>query len=280
MAMAMIWGATFFSIKALVETIPVPDLLAVRFLIALAVIGTLAWRQWRMTRETLRRGLGLGVLFTGAQLLQTFGLAHTAASVSGFITGLYVVFTPFLAAALLRERLSRFTWLAVVLATLGLSVLTLDLTTGFTIGVGELLTLASAFVYALHIVALDHWSTSATSLSLTNVQTSVMAVTCLVLALPGGIVLPQGPTQWAWMLYLAVLAGSLVLFLQIWAQSQVESTTAAVIMAGEPVWAAFFAVSFGGESVRWQMLVGGLTMVAAMLLVVLAPQLRRRRRPV
>ena len=51
--------------------------------------------------------LVLGGLYGGAQLLKTIGLEHTSASVSGFLTGAYVVLTPLLAAGLLRERIPR-----------------------------------------------------------------------------------------------------------------------------------------------------------------------------
>ena len=104
-----------------------------------------------MSRLTLRRGLLLGLLYGIAQLLQTFGLAHTAASGSGFLTGLYVVLTPLLSAMILRTRIPPAVWAASLLATVGLGVLSLQ---GFAIGYGEFLTVASAVVYALHIIAL------------------------------------------------------------------------------------------------------------------------------
>ena len=70
-----------------------------------------------MSRTTLLRGVGLGMLYGIAQILQTAGLAHTSASVSGFITGLYVVATPLLGALILKSSISRLTWLAAGLAT-------------------------------------------------------------------------------------------------------------------------------------------------------------------
>lgn len=274
--MAMLWGSTFFSMKALVTHIPVADMLAVRFVIASLAIGGLAWRHWRMTASTLRRGLLLGLVYGSGQLVQTYGLARTSASLSGFITGLYVVITPFLAARMLRERVTRSTWLAVLLAVVGLGVLSLR--GGLqSFGLGEALTLVSALIYAVHIVLVDRFAGDSDGLALTNVQTLVCAVMALLAALPGGVTLPHGSSQWVWMLYLAVIAGALPIFLQIWAQAYVESTTAAVIMSGEPVWAATFAVLFGGELLTWQMVTGGAAMVAAMLIVTLLPRWRSRR---
>lgn len=275
--MAMLWGSTFFSTKQLTTRLAVPDLLAVRFLIAAAAIGVIGHRHWRMSRETLRHGIVIGLIYGVAQLVQTWGLERTPASVSGFVTGLYVVITPFLAAWLLKERVPRATWLAVLLATVGLGMLTLDLSGGVGSGFGEALTLASAVLYACHIVAVDRWSLGEDAISLTIVQVVTVAVVCCVAAIPGGIALPASEPDWWLMLYLALIAGAIPIFLQVWAQTIVESTTAAVLMAGEPVWAAVFAVLLGGELLSWQMVAGGASMFAAMLLVTILPRVRAAR---
>ena len=103
----------------------------------------------------LGRGAVLGLIYGSGQLLQTWGLAMISPSVSGFVTGMYVVFTPILAAVLLRQRTPPVVWLAVGLATLGLALLSLN---GFSVDEGVWLTLLSALLYGLHIVALGHWS--------------------------------------------------------------------------------------------------------------------------
>src|SRR3954453_4802920 len=129
------WGSTFFMIKDLLERMPTLDFLAVRFTIAGLVMLALAHRSvLGLPRETLRRAVVVGAISGVAQILQTAGLAHTAASVSGFITGMYVVCTPLLAAALLGTRITGVTWAAVALATAGLGVLTLE---GLSVGYGE-----------------------------------------------------------------------------------------------------------------------------------------------
>ena len=274
--MAMLWGSTFFCTKALAGRIPVPDLLALRFLLMTVGMGILGWRHWRMSRRTLWQGAVIGALYGVAQLIQTIGLTLTEASVSGFITGLYVVFTPFMAAALLRERVNAPTWLAVVLATVGLAGLTIDPSHGFHFGLGEALTLASSVLYAAQIIVVDRWATADNAISLSLMQVVVVTLVTGVFALPGGIVVPSGGHDWAVMLYLALIAGAIPIFLQMWAQTLVESTTAAVLMAGEPVWAAVFAVLLGGEALTWQIVGGGGAMFAAMILVTIAPRLHWR----
>jgi drug/metabolite transporter (DMT)-like permease len=277
LAMTAAWGSTFFLIKDLVTRIPVGDLLAVRFAIASLALAVIAVPRLHLSRTVLTYGLLLGLLYGSAQIMQTAGLAHTAASVSGFVTGLYVVATPLLTALILRRRIPRLTWLAAVLATIGLGVLALH---GFAIGYGELLTLISAVIYAGHIVALGRFSTPESTLSLSLVQLIMITLVCAAAALwptagsTPGIQLPGNGHDWLVVIYLALIASALTMVLQTWGQAHIEPSRAAVIMAMEPVWAAAFAVALGGEGITLRMIIGGLAIVSAMYLVE-RPQGRR-----
>jgi drug/metabolite transporter (DMT)-like permease len=180
---------------------------------------------------------------------------------------------------LLRRRVPLLTWLAAVLATLGLGVLALH---GFALGYGELLTLIAAVIYAGHIVALGRFSTSETTLSLSLMQLIVITLVTVVAAWwptagsAGGIQLPSSGDDWLIVLYLALVASAMTMVLQTWAQAHIEPSRAAVIMAMEPVWAAAFAVALGGETVTLRMIIGGLAIVSAMYLVERPQQLRIR----
>jgi len=278
--MAMLWGSTYIVIKDTVTRLPAADMLFVRFTIAAVVLLAAAPMSVRMSRQTLRHGVVLGMLFGAAQLTQTFGLERTSASISGFITGLFVVFTAVLGAVLLRSRLQRPVWLAVLLATAGLGVLSILPGAGSAgFGVGEALTLVSALMYAAHILALGRFATPDNVMSLTVVQSAVLVGLCLLAALPGGVQMPTLRVDWIAILYLATVAGSLTLFLQTWAQSRVEPVHAAVIMCSEPLWAAFFAILLGGELLGWRTVLGGAAIVGAMYLVVRPSVPRRVRLP-
>jgi drug/metabolite transporter (DMT)-like permease len=268
LAVTAAWGSTFFLIRDLVVHIPSADFLAVRFLVAASAMTAVFHRHVRaLPRRQLGFALVLGAVYGGAQLLQTIGLEHTSASVSGFVTGAYVVLTPLFAAAVLRERLSAATWGAVALATVGLAVLSLR---GFALGLGEGITLLAAVLYALHILGLGRWSTPAEATGMAAVQAWViMAVTGLA-ALPGGITMPSGGGQWLSLLYMALIAGAFALWAQTWAQAHLTATRAAIVMTTEPVFAALFALAFGGESLTSRMLVGGSLVLAAMYVCELA----------
>jgi drug/metabolite transporter (DMT)-like permease len=270
LSVAACWGSTFFLIKDLLDRVPTLDFLALRFTIASVALVLVAPKALgRLSPVVRKHAVVLGALYGVAQILQTAGLAHTPASISGFVTGLYVVCTPLLAAAILRTRIPPITWAAVTLATVGLGVLALN---GFSIGYGELITLVSAVLYALHIVGLGAWSTARDAVGMTILQIIVIAVLCTLATASDGIVLPDRAGDWMSVVYMAVVVGALGLLGQTWAQAHLPPTRSAIIMSMEPVFASFFAVWLGGEDLTSRLLLGGGMVLAAMLTVELAPR--------
>jgi len=264
------WGSTFFLIKDLLVEVSVLDFLSIRFALAAAALLALAPTSvLKLSRAELRHGVVLGLVYGVAQVLQTLGLERTPASVSGFVTGMYVVATPIFAALLLRERISAIIWVAVASATVGLGFLSLQ---GFSVSYGVMVTFASAMLYALHIIGLGRWSRTSHAFGLSIVQMTVIAVVCTIVSAPNGIGAPDSVGGWSSLLYMALAAGALAMLGQTWAQAHLASTRAAIIMTMEPVFAAFFAVVFGGESVTGRMLVGGGFVLTAMYLVELTPR--------
>ena len=270
LAVTACWGSTFFLIHDLLARVPTLDFLAIRFAIASLTLILLAPRALgRLTPESRRQAVVLGCLYGGAQILQTAGLAETPASVSGFITGMYVVATPVFAALILRSRISGITWAAVAVAMVGLAVLTLG---GLSVGYGEALIFVAAMIYALHIVGLGAWSEPHQALGMSIVQLIVITVICTLCTAPNGIVLPTRLDDWLSILYMAVFAGAAAMIGQTWAQAHLPPTRAAIIMSMEPVFAAVFAVLLGGDSMTLRMVFGGLLVLAAMLMAELGPR--------
>ena len=268
--MSATFGSTFFLIKDLLAHVPVLDFLAFRFAIATIALFAVAPKAVFVLDVRDRwRGAVLGLVYGIAQIVQTTGLGHTSASVSGFITGMYVVCTPILAWVLLRQRVSAVAWLAVALSTVGLAVLTLR---GFSVGFGEALTFAAAVLYAAHIVGLGAWSTTERAYGLAVLQMAIIALVCGAATLPDGVVMPGTTGDWLSIVYMALVAGALALLLQTWAQAHLAPTRAAIVMTMEPVFAALFAVLLGGEAVSTRTAIGGSLVVAAMLLVETAPR--------
>ena len=264
------WGSTFVVVKDAIERMPVMDFLAWRFAIAaiaMAVVRPTAITQ--LSKAARGRGVVLGVALGGGYVAQTFGLERTPATVSGFITGLFVVFTPLCSGLLLRRRVDRIAWLAVIIATGGLALLSLR---GLTVGTGEAITLLCAVAFALHIVGLGAWSTSQDAYGLAIVQLSTVAVISIVIAAPDSLAPPPDAGVWGAILLTALVATAFGFFGQTWAQAHLPPTRAAVVMTMEPVFAGVFGVAVGGDHLGVRTVIGALLVLAAMYLVELGPR--------
>jgi drug/metabolite transporter (DMT)-like permease len=259
-----VWGWTFVIVKDAITKMPVMDFLAVRFSLAAVVMFILYPFSLRhVSFRCLWQGIVLGVLLGSSYITQTFGLQWTSPAVSGFITGMSVVFTPVLAWVILRRQISRNTWIAVGLAIIGLIILSLH---GWVFGSGELLTLACALFVAFHIIGLGAWSSKHEVYSLALVQITTVAIMSLIAAAPGGIMLPPDGSVWWTVVITAVLATALAFLIQTWAQSIISPTLTALVMTMEPVFAGVFSVAFAGEELTIKLIIGAVCILAAMLI--------------
>jgi drug/metabolite transporter (DMT)-like permease len=147
----------------------------------------------------------------------------------------------------------------------GLALITLG---GFAVGSGEFLTLACAVLFGLQIVGTGEWSAEHDSFALTTVQLATVAALWMTAALATGqLSIPDTGSDWLAIAITAVLASALAYTIQTWAQTRLSATQAAVILTTEPVFAAVFAVAFGGETLGLPAIAGGILVVAAMCLI-------------
>lgn len=256
----LIWGSTFAIIKETIETVPVPILLAIRFSFAALI---LLWVK--PERKTLIPGLILGVLSFVGYATQSVGMLTTTASKAAFITGLSVILTPIVGAIWLRHRVPLRAWLAAVLALTGLGLMTLNPHEGLVMG--DFWVLGTALAYALYIVYLGEIAAHHKPLVLTSLQIIVVALLSWGWAAPDLHVLKNLSASAIYaLLYLAIFATALVLWLQALAQRVVPAYAAALIFALEPVFAAIFAYVLLGETLSPQGWLGGALVVLAMII--------------
>jgi len=239
---ALLFGSTFVVIKETLASLPPLAFVGWRFLLGgglLAVIG------FPRGRALWRDGLIAGLLLFAGYALQTVGLAHTSASNSGLITGLYVVLTPLVAAVVARRAPGLLISLGALLAFGGLALLTLN--RGLHFQYGDLLTVGCAVSFAAHIVYLSRVAARHRVVALTAVQLLVTAAGGLAAsAVVEGLPLPSAGTWPALLITgLAVSAGAFLL--QVWAQTVIGPSRTAIILALEPAIAAAVAAVWLGE---------------------------------
>jgi drug/metabolite transporter (DMT)-like permease len=261
---SLVWGSTFVVVKAAIAHTPVLDFLAWRFLLAGVLLAAVRPRAvLRLGRRGATQGLVLGGVLAAGYLLQTYGLRSTPAAVSGFLTGLQVVFTPLVGWLLIRHRPGARTWGAALVAMSGLAVLSLR---AASFGTGEALTVASAGLFALQMVVLGRWASVEDAYGLATVQLLTVGGLSLVGAAPGGLALPPSIGAWGAVVLTAVAATAFAFVVQSWAQSHVSATATSVVYTTEPLFAALFAW-VAGEPMGWAVVIGGTLVVAAMFVL-------------
>ena len=262
------WGFSFIVMKDAIQRQSVNNFLFTRFTLAVIVMILIRTQTIKLFNKDLLVRASTAGLFLGAgYILQTLGLERTGAAITGFITGLYVVFTPLIAAVVLKARITLITWGCVGIATLGLALLSLQ---GWSIGVGELLVLGSAFAFGAHIIALGKWSSGRDAYAMTVVQLAMCALlTGSASLFEGGYQPPPDRGVWATVIFTAVACTAVAFVIQTWSQAHMSTTKVAVILTMEVVFAALFAIVFGGETLTIQKALGGVLVVFAMFVIVL-----------
>ncbi len=264
-AVTAVWGVTFVQVKDAVELYPLFGFLAVRFAIAAVVLAAPAAGRLRtLGRPGWFAGSALGLLLATGYGLQTAGLERTTVSSAGFITGLYVVFTPLLALLLFRARVGSSVWVGVALAVIGLAMLS-----GIGAGdpLGDLLVLLGSAAYSVQIVLMERYAPRYDPIAFTQAELlAAFAGFAVIAAALGQIEVPRGWTVWGALLVTGIFASALAFLVQTWAQQRTSATRTALAFALEPVWAGIFGFWLAGDrlgAVGW----GGCAVIMAGILV-------------
>jgi drug/metabolite transporter (DMT)-like permease len=256
-----VWGVTFVQVQDALELYPLFAFLAGRFAISTVALAPFAWAPVRaLPREGIVAGVGVGVLLAGAYGLQTAGLELTTVSSTGFITGLYVVFTPFIALALFGTPVPRAVWLGVACAVAGL--LLLNGAPGGSVA-GTALVLGSALVAALQIAAMERFAPRYDPRALTFLQMATAFVGFAVIAVAlGQVEMPRGATVWGALLVTGLFAGALGYLVATWVQARTTAARAALLFTLEAPFAALFGVLLADEILGWAGWLGCAVMMA------------------
>lgn len=244
----------------------VNSFLACRFLLAALIMILIRPNVFaHFNKRFILRGIALGTLLGAGYIFQTFGLTLTTVAKTGFITGMYAVFTPLIAAGLLKKHISKIQWLSVLIAAIGLAFLSLN---GFSMGLGEFLVVISAACYAGHIVGLSEWSAGANTYALTVLQLGTVGVISLIASLKSGFHMPPDSGVWQAIIYTALFASAFAFIVQTWVQSFMSATSVGIILTMEYIFAALFGVWFGHEHLTLRVIVGGTLVIGAMYLII------------
>ena len=286
LALTVLWGWTFvWSKQSLVAAdrvlgapggVPVVALyVAIRFTTAAAMLAFWPRARRGLAPGVWRGGAVLGVLLAVGFLLQMLGLEHVTPPVSAFLTSLYVVFAAILSAWMHRARPHWPFLVGVVLATFGAGFI--QGPPQLTFGVAEWLTVGSAFVFALHILATDRITKAQAPMPVTLamfVWTAGLAIVGLAVAMTRAdapsvaalAALLHDPRFLRPLLLSTFFATLLALSLMNQFQRELDPVRAAILFALEPIWTTLIAMYAGFGRPGFWLWIGGGALLAGNLI--------------
>jgi drug/metabolite transporter (DMT)-like permease len=267
---AFFFGVTFVLVQDAIEDITPTGYITLRFLIGAAALAPIAYRIAHRKHEPTRllwsAGTIAGLLLFAGYITQTVGLQYTESSTSAFITGLYAVFTP-IVEAIVRRRLPPVgVCCGIVVATLGLFLLT---GAELALGRGELLTLACALSFAIWIVYQGAYANRLDTIPFTTVQMGVLALVSIPPTAATGIGNVTGLAVFA-AAFTGIACSSGALSLQLYGQRRVSPSRAALILLMEPVFAGI-AGYIAGERLGAVKLAGAAVILVGIAIAELRP---------
>jgi len=240
--------------------------LSTRFILAALLMIAYRPTVFRgLTFKFIKQGVLAGILLGGGFIFQTFGLANTTVSNTGFITGMYLVFTPLISLIILKRKVLLVQWFAVAIAMIGLILISYN---GISIGTGEILVLISALAFGAHFVALGEWSNGKNTYALTLIQILTVSAIATVCAFINGFEVPPSASVWQAIAFTAVFATFLAFLVQTKAQSVMSATVASVLLAMETPFAVVLGVLILNDPLTLRIIVGGSLVMIAMGVVI------------
>lgn len=276
---AALWGAAFVPQSTAMATLTPAWFLTLRFVVSTLVLLPLVFRETRLSRTRLdvRSAMlmgSVGVVFLAANLLQQVSLLTTSVANAGFLTSLYILFTPFAAMAIGRERPNPAVWPAAGLGLLGAWLLSGGI--GGALVIGDVLVTLGAVGWAVQIVLLGLVTRRVDRpMTLVAIEGGLVVVGC------GTWAALHDPISWeairaaGWELaYTGLVSGFVAYSLQAIAQRHTQASDAAIVFSTEAPFAALLGWALLGERLGPAQWAGSAAIFAAVLLVQMWPARR------
>lgn len=276
--MTLIWGGTFLLVQYALNFSSPLFFVGCRFAAASLAVGLLYFRHLKnIKRKDIIAGACIGATIAAGYSTQTIGLQTISSSESAFLTALYVPLVPILLWLIFRKVPHVMTWIGVILAFIGLIMLTGNGFNQLSFNFGQSITMLGSIAIALEIILIGFFSKKVDLAKVTVLQLFFASVICFAMMPIFG---EHAPTEFSWILVSITLGlGLASAFIQLvmnWAQRYVDPTQAAIIYAGEPVWAGIFG-RIAGERLPFIALLGGVLVVFAVIISQLKPTFLTRK---
>ncbi|WP_291527662.1 DMT family transporter [Bifidobacterium sp. UBA744] len=271
---AALWGGSYLVAKFAIAAIPPQWLMGMRMLGACACMLAMFHRSIlpALKRSVIVPALVVGVTYWGTMVTQTIGLTTIDPGRSAFLTAAYCVLTPFASWLVAKKRPGVVNLVAAAICLTGVGFVSLKAGGSMTLGIGDVLTLGTAVIFAFNLTFLGIYARRIHPIALTWVQFFVAGILFIV-----GAVLTEPAPNASWLepsvvaafAYLFLGATMTAQILQNIGLAHVPPAQASIIMCTESLFAVALSAIFWGEHIGWNSIIGFSLIFAAVLLSII-----------
>lgn len=268
---SMLFGIGYIlSVFALEQGLSPLNLIAGRMFIASLLINIVFLNKVKsITKKEVVAGFVLGSLLFGVFAFQIIGLQYTTASISAFISSIYVVFIPFIHWAYYKKAPNRYSNIGTLLTIIGVGLISLN--DGFHISLGIILTLISTIFASFQIFYVEIFSKKYDPVTLTV----VMLNTCFIVSFLFSIFTHNSYesitsifnfSNIIIILLLGIISTMLPYSLQNIGQKYISATKASLIMSTEAIFGTVFSIIILNDKLGLKMILGCFLIILAIVI--------------
>lgn len=264
---AIIWGSSFIIMKNAVDFLTPAVLLSIRFILASIFLTVIFFKQIiKYPKNKIKGPLFTGLCLFLAYYVQTWGLSYTTPGKNAFLTSIYCAIVPFLLWIFYKKRPDSYNFIAAIFCIAGIGFISLD--SDLSVNIGDILTLGSGFLYALHILMVNHFSTSENGKAFTVFQFYGATTLAILFALfneDTSVILKITPSIYLQLAYLAFFATGIAMLFQTLGQNLVSECKASILLSLESVFGVLFSVLFYKEVITIKVFIGFILVFIAII---------------
>ena len=280
LGVALFWGIAFVVAKLAQYTFATAVMLSLRMIIASALFLIYnAKRLKNINKTVVRGGIITGVLLAFVLLFQMYGLKVTTSSKAALITGLNIIFVPFIYWLTSKRKPHVSSYIAIALASVGMFFLTVDFKTSLALSLGDGLVLVCSVCAAVHVVSISHYAKKCDTslLAMSQIVVCTIITTGVAIFKDGYVLPPIGP-EYLHIIYLGVLSTFGGFLMQSVAQEYTSPTSASLILCTEAMIGSLLAVLILKDPMTGWMIFGCVIMFLGILAENLLSARRERKK--
>ena len=261
------FGMTYVLTKICLNYSTELHIISFRFLIAFVI--SLIFLQRKIFPIKIREilySLVLSVLLFMVFITMTIGVKYTTATNASFLISLSVIFIPFFSWVFNKEKPKKSIFIVLIIALIGIMLLTLDKNLEFHIG--DILCLICSLLFSFHVLITERFVKNNNPITLGVLQFGGVALLSFLVQYPiEKFTLPKNEKFWISLMILSVFCTALAYIIQTVSQKKLSSTLIGLILSLEPIFSGIFGYFILNEYLTFQQYVGAFLLLISVIYV-------------